>query len=264
MLGLDDPKYQNISHKCVCEIEWNHMTRRHQHYISLTTGFKAFPKKQVTHVPPPFAQDCTGHERRRALASGRMLGGNLWLWGMWQHPSHIPFEDGSVGGNSFPFAKLNRIYDWQLPCPESYNHPMSCQVTKFWQIMLQDDFLRDGPTKTKMYADSWGIRKLISHALRNLRQDRSPRAPWLHVIISKKILDVRYFQNMNRCVGFWTSWTPLFGNAVVFAYLSHVESSTSTWSSFGPGISRLLSNRPLLVLLPLPTMMWYMEILRTD
>lgn len=161
-------------------------------------------------MPPPFAQDCAGHECRRALASGRMLGGNLWLWGMWQHPSHIPFEDGSVGGNSFPFAKLNRIYDWQLPCPESHNHPMSCQVTKFWQIMLQDDFLRDGPTKTKMYADSWGIRKLISHALRNLRQDRSPRAPWLHVIISKKILDVRYFQNMNRCVGFWTSWTPLF------------------------------------------------------
>ena len=40
---------------CVCEIEWNHMTRRHRHYISLTTGFKAFPKNRslmcLPHLP---------------------------------------------------------------------------------------------------------------------------------------------------------------------------------------------------------------------
>ena len=35
------------------------------------------------------------------------------------------------------------------------------------------------PTKTQLCADAWGIRKLMSHALRNLRQDRNPRAPWL-------------------------------------------------------------------------------------
>lgn len=34
------------------------------------------------------------------------------------------------------------------------------------------------PPKTSRYADAWGIRKLTSHALRNLRQDRQPRALW--------------------------------------------------------------------------------------
>lgn len=57
------------------------------------------------------------------------------------------------------------------------NHIPIPQVTKFWRFMLQDDFLRDGPSKTKIYADAWGIKKLMSHALRNLRQDRSPRVP---------------------------------------------------------------------------------------
>lgn len=37
---------------------------------------------------------------------------------------------------------------------------------------------RDMPTKASRYADAWGIRKLTSHALRNLRQDRQPRALW--------------------------------------------------------------------------------------
>ena len=58
----------------------------------------------------------------------------------------------------------------------------SLQVTKFWHFMLDDDVERSGPSKTMMYADAWGIRKLISHALRNLRQDRSPRAPWLQTV----------------------------------------------------------------------------------
>ena len=30
-------------------------------------------------------------------------------------------------------------------------------------------------SKTQDYADAWGIRKLISHCLRNLRLDRIPR-----------------------------------------------------------------------------------------
>ena len=33
-------------------------------------------------------------------------------------------------------------------------------------------------SKTQDYADAWGIRKLISHCLRNLRLDRIPRVTW--------------------------------------------------------------------------------------
>lgn len=29
--------------------------------------------------------------------------------------------------------------------------------------------------KVKIYADAWGVRKLMSHVLRNLRTDRVPR-----------------------------------------------------------------------------------------
>ena len=35
----------------------------------------------------------------------------------------------------------------------------------------------DRVTKTKIYADGWGIRKLITYLLRNMRQQRVARAP---------------------------------------------------------------------------------------
>lgn len=70
------------------------------------------------------------------------------------------------------------------------NHIPIPQVTKFWRFMLQDDFLRDGPSKTKIYADAWGIKKLMSHALRNLRQDRSPRVPRWQIL--KTYIDVQF------------------------------------------------------------------------
>ena len=42
-------------------------------------------------------------------------------------------------------------------------------------LILGDDYDRDGPSSNQEYADSWGVRKLISHCLRGLRQDRQPR-----------------------------------------------------------------------------------------
>lgn len=46
--------------------------------------------------------------------------------------------------------------------------------------MLQDEYVPSSSVKTKIYAEGWGIKKLMSHALRNLRQDRAPRVTRLH------------------------------------------------------------------------------------
>lgn len=37
--------------------------------------------------------------------------------------------------------------------------------------------------ETAYYADAWGIRKLMSHTLRNLRVERLPRAPGLQIFL---------------------------------------------------------------------------------
>ncbi len=36
--------------------------------------------------------------------------------------------------------------------------------------------------KNAEYADAWGIRKLISHCVRNLRIDRIPRVSWKYFL----------------------------------------------------------------------------------
>ena len=41
----------------------------------------------------------------------------------------------------------------------------------------ENDSGRRIPDKTSLYADAWGVRKLLSHCLRNLRLDRLPRVP---------------------------------------------------------------------------------------
>ena len=52
------------------------------------------------------------------------------------------------------------------------------QVKRFWEIMQENEFYpADRVTKTKIYADGWGIRKLITYLLRNMRQQRVARAP---------------------------------------------------------------------------------------
>lgn len=39
------------------------------------------------------------------------------------------------------------------------------------------------PTKVKLHADAWGVRKLISHSLRSLRLSREPRELSMHWLI---------------------------------------------------------------------------------
>lgn len=50
----------------------------------------------------------------------------------------------------------------------------SGQVKAFWSLMSVGG-LEKKPSKLQMHADAWGIRKLISHALRTLRLARAPR-----------------------------------------------------------------------------------------
>lgn len=53
------------------------------------------------------------------------------------------------------------------------------EVKKFW-TMMKESGREVMPSKNQLYADAWGIRKLTTHTLRNLRQDRLPRALGLH------------------------------------------------------------------------------------
>lgn len=56
--------------------------------------------------------------------------------------------------------------------------PKPCQVQRFWVLMaVQGMELK--PSKVVVHADAWGIRKLISHALRTLRLQRAPRETWM-------------------------------------------------------------------------------------
>lgn len=41
--------------------------------------------------------------------------------------------------------------------------------------MLGEGIDLDKAKKIKIYSDAWGVRKLLSHVLRNLRTDRCPR-----------------------------------------------------------------------------------------
>ena len=47
------------------------------------------------------------------------------------------------------------------------------QVKVFYALMLGDYCLKEH--KVAIYRDAWGVRKLMSHVLRNLRSDRIPR-----------------------------------------------------------------------------------------
>ena len=137
-----------------------------------------------------------------------------------------------------------------------------CEVKKFWDMMVEDG--RTYPSKTQLCADAWGIRKLMSHALRNLRQDRNPRAPWLQystgfALIKGNIYICFVFQvlhvyTMLMLIGFhsatliqvnrfFLAWLTCFHTfEFPFAPLSLERSNTSTWSSSEHGIPMLQSS----------------------
>ena len=56
------------------------------------------------------------------------------------------------------------------------------QVKKFWRLMVVSG-VDSLPTKVKLHADAWGVRKLISHSLRSLRLSREPRELSMHWLI---------------------------------------------------------------------------------
>ena len=90
---------------------------------------------------------------------------------------------------------LEHVYFWVLFCLAQCLNLDSThdQVKEFWKIMLdgpEDVSSPNGmkmPSKTHIYADAWGIRKLISHSLRNLRMDRLPKVVWLAPIAVKNM-----------------------------------------------------------------------------
>lgn len=52
---------------------------------------------------------------------------------------------------------------------------MRWKVRHFYRLMLGNTPEIEKANKVKVYSDTWGIRKLITHVLRNLRTDRVPR-----------------------------------------------------------------------------------------
>lgn len=75
-------------------------------------------------------------------------------------------ENDQVGGSDMPQLRLSRS-----------SSTLSSEEKK--------------QAKTSHYADAWGIRKLISHCLRNLRLERIPRAPcWCNHCYFFRIISV--------------------------------------------------------------------------
>lgn len=61
--------------------------------------------------------------------------------------------------------------------------------------------------KNAFYADAWGIRKLITFALRSFRLDRLPKVPWwhtqCHVVLCTEYEEVRELLKI-----FFDAWYP--------------------------------------------------------
>ena len=129
-------------------------------------------------------------------------------------------------------------------------------MKKLWDLMVEEG--KAYPTKTQLCADAWGIRKLMSHALRNLRQDRNPRAPWLQYSTGFALIKGDIYmlcisssacllckcslifiqQQLFEFTGFFGGMTHLFSHLYkfLFAPLSLERFSTSTRSSSEHGI----------------------------
>ncbi|CAJ1343453.1 unnamed protein product, partial [Effrenium voratum] len=77
------------------------------------------------------------------------------------------------------------VFDFESVCAARTPpiRALSRQVNKFWQLMRAD--LGDGaqlPGRIGIHAQSWGIRKLLSHSFRRMRSGHLPRAACLKEI----------------------------------------------------------------------------------
>jgi len=81
------------------------------------------------------------------------------------------------------------------------------QVKSFYILMAGE--AAPSAKKIAIYRDSWGIRKLVTHVLRNLRSDRIPREP----------------QPNLECIGGWKLW----------AFTCFETSQVRLWNS-SPGL----------------------------
>ena len=54
----------------------------------------------------------------------------------------------------------------------AHTSPFESEVKKFWEIYGDEQCQ---PGKVTIHADSWGIRKLLSHVFRQMRLSRQPR-----------------------------------------------------------------------------------------
>ena len=82
---------------------------------------------------------------------------------------------------SFKTKIWNCILMWLwLRCPPQWliHFFLLKEVKQFFGMMVGENNLKRH--KVAIYQDAWGVRKLISHILRNLRNDRMPRVPKWH------------------------------------------------------------------------------------
>ena len=63
-------------------------------------------------------------------------------------------------------------------------HSMGCGAGEKILVAYGCDCFDEQPTKVKIHAEAWGVRKLMSHALRSLRLAREPRDLWMQWAIS--------------------------------------------------------------------------------
>lgn len=67
--------------------------------------------------------------------------------------------------------------------------------------MLGEGAVIDKELKLKIYSDAWGVRKLVTHVLRNLRTERVPREPCMN--LSSAWLMVSIFEQNPTIPGHW-------------------------------------------------------------
>lgn len=110
---------------------------------------------------------------------------------------------------------------------------------------------KEKPNKTLRYADAWGIRKLTSHCLRALRQDRLPRVLWQHKLgclytCVGFLFGKHTFLYSSRFLFRCTNSSVVFGSmlrprcVLYLIDLSPGMSSIFSRSTSGPGILKLL------------------------
>ena len=143
-------------------------------------------KGEVCHDLPYayLAEERYLHEQHCAGKGCWGLGERFWLRREWKSTPYSPGQANPSPGLEKMWAlkpKFETVYLCGYDCvAPSMTYPFF--PAKRGEAVLRHDGRGEHLKRHKVaiYQDAWGVRKLISHILRNLRNDRMPRVPKWH------------------------------------------------------------------------------------